>query len=93
MKYFKNKFIIDSYYLCKCKLYIFEIFIKEEGKKSLVQYSLGIAKKQSPKKGKKMNISVFVVKIRKLKTINQNPISHKELENLVSLQTTKLVCF
>lgn len=39
------------------------------------------------------NVLVFVDKIRKLKTINQKPIYQKESENLVSLQTTKLVCF
>lgn len=52
MNYFKNRFIIGSYYLYKCELYIFETFIKEERKMSLVQYFLEIVKKQSPKKEK-----------------------------------------
>lgn len=52
MNYFKNRFIIGSYYLYKYKLYIFETFIKEERKMSLVQYFLEIVKKQSPKKEK-----------------------------------------
>lgn len=42
MKYFKNKFIIDSCCLCKYKQYLFEIFIKEEGTKGLWSYVVSI---------------------------------------------------